>query len=126
MNLSDLISRMTIEERAELRRMLEEPEPEAKTLGQVLRDNLWPSGTGDTPWDTVSAADRAHYEHVAAVVIAEYERRNPRKVPTVEEVAKAVGELCGYSIPWEKASEESRNYYRRAARAVFPLFGCEP
>lgn len=119
MNLAEILSRMTIEERAELRKMLEEPEP--TSYGEVLRANLWPSGSGDTPWDTVSAADRASYERCAAAVIAEYERRNPRPRPTVDEVADAIGKAAD-----QRMGASLIDHLRNLARAVFPLFGCEP
>lgn len=107
---------------AELRRMLEEPEPEAKSLGQVACEGRW----GDSVWLELDDEMRARWERAAAAVIAEHERRNPRKVPTLDEVADVVREKCGYDRPWKNVPETTRDFYRAIARAVFPLFGCEP
>lgn len=96
-----------------------EPEP-VETLGQVL----WEAGPGRMPWDTLSAQARGVLDHDAQTVIAAHESRRPK--PTVDEVARAFWAAHGNIAAWEDLSDESRNHWRKYARAVFPFFGVTP
>lgn len=126
MNLPDLISKLTASERAELRRMLEEPAEEPKSFGEVAFDAHAVARDLGSVWAMQLAHVHERWERAAAAVITEHERRNPRKVPSVDEVARTIMRSEFPAPKWDCARETHREACRAAARAVFPLFGCEP
>lgn len=95
------------------------PEP-VKSLGQILCERRH----GVVAWSEEGRDEREDWEADAQAVIDAHEARRPK--PTVDDVARAFWAAHGNVADWEDLSDENRNYWRKYARAVFPLFGVEP